>query len=470
MAPPAVVAPAVVWTDNPYTSDFNPGTSVGQKIFLEKTKGLPSGERFALTSGNSKGIMDFLKVKEQILGKAVTAIPTAYPGGVPSERMNLVYQSLSITLEMTQRAAHQRFGTAIGEHDPIPNQPWATAMLDPGAVPADQPKFYDRVHGNVVVELIKNILTPGAWDDLMLQELKFGFTDTLGTKSYDGPTMLKVLLEEIDPTSSVNIELHRQAIEATKLHEFKGNLPDMLKSIEKHHQVIVGNGFHYDSDTYRRHILSALQSGPNAVFNTKIQAIKSDVDAGHGYNSDITPQALLMSSKQLYNNISRRGEWNKVDPKDAQILALTTALKTDKPAPTFTKGDQSSKFTGEKTVPGMDTLAVWRTKKVGDTLVKSGTTYHWCTHHKSEKFGYDGLYYASHDDASHDEWKQSGGGNRARIFGANAKVSTSESTTKSKSSHKDLQISEALKTALCTNLCVSEEDIDKIIKSTSQEN
>ena len=50
----------------------------------------------------------------------------------------------------------------------------------------------------------------------MLQQHRFAFTDITGMKSYDGPTFLKVLLEEIDPTASVNMELHRQATERAK--------------------------------------------------------------------------------------------------------------------------------------------------------------------------------------------------------------------------------------------------------------
>ena len=123
-APPGgagnVTAPVVVWTDNPFTSNFNPGTAVGQKIFLEKTKGLAAGDRLPLTRASSTAIMDFLKVKEQLMRTVVTAIPTTYAGGVAGSRMNLIHQSPSILLDMTQRAAHQRFGTALGEHDPIP--------------------------------------------------------------------------------------------------------------------------------------------------------------------------------------------------------------------------------------------------------------------------------------------------------------------------------------------------------------
>ena len=56
----------------------------------------------------------------------------------------------------------------------------------------------------------------------------------------------------------------------------------MCKSIERHLQAIVENGHAYDADTYRRHILDTLLSGPNADFNIRIKSIKNDVDAGYG--------------------------------------------------------------------------------------------------------------------------------------------------------------------------------------------
>ena len=100
----------------------------------------------------------------------------------------------------------------------------------------------------------------------------------------------------------------------------------MCKSIERHFQSIVENGHAYNAETYRRHVLYALLSGPNADFNTRMKSIKSDVDAGYGYNANAAPDTLLVSAKQLYTNISRWNEWSKVDPRDAQILALTTVL------------------------------------------------------------------------------------------------------------------------------------------------
>ena len=92
--------------------------------------------------------------------------------------------------------------------------------------------------------------------------------------------MLKVLLEGIELTASVNVELHRQAIEGAKLQEHKGNFIEMCKSIERHFQAIVENGHAYDAETYRRQILDALLSVPNSDCNTRMKSIKSDMDAG----------------------------------------------------------------------------------------------------------------------------------------------------------------------------------------------
>ena len=108
----------------------------------------------ALTNSNAQKIMEILKVKEQVMGSVITFVPTAYSGGIGIDHKNLISQSPSISLEACQRAAFVRFAAPLGDNDPIPDQPWTTAQLDPGASNDDKAKFYDRVNGNVVVELL----------------------------------------------------------------------------------------------------------------------------------------------------------------------------------------------------------------------------------------------------------------------------------------------------------------------------
>ena len=95
-----------------------------------------------------------------------------------------------------------------------------------------------------------------------------------------------------------------------------------------------------------------------------MKSIKSDMDAGYGYNANIAPATLLMSAKQLYTNIPRRNKWSKVDPRDAQILALTIALERHPSK----KSHRSSGYGGskEETIPDMNLL-----KKVEENQQRS---------------------------------------------------------------------------------------------------
>ena len=102
------------------TGDFNPGKVAGHKIFLEKTKGLATAGQLPLTNASATKIMEFLKMKEQLMGTVVTGVPTVYTAGVGSSLMNLIHQSPSIPLEIVQRGAHARFGTTLADGDTIP--------------------------------------------------------------------------------------------------------------------------------------------------------------------------------------------------------------------------------------------------------------------------------------------------------------------------------------------------------------
>ena len=230
---------------------------------------------------------------------------------------------------------------------------------------------------------------------------------------------------------------------------------EMLKTIEKHHQAIVENKHAYDSNTYHHHLMTELLTGSNPVFDTKLQTIKSDVDVCYGYNTTITPQALIISSKQQYFNISRRGEWNKIDPRDAQIMALTTALKDSKtaaPAPAPSKNIDAKKE--------RELYFEWRTNNKGSTATWKGRLHTWCPNHKKAGV-FDGMYYDSHTPETHDTWQAM----MDVKYGSKRNGKKSTPATETASTDKLLKISDALKDAHFSNLCVSEDDLVKIIDS-----
>ena len=128
---PEVAAPVLIWNENTLTGNFNPGTVAGQKIFLEKTKGLAIAGQLPLSNASASKIMEFLKIKEQLMGTVVTGFPTVYTAGVGSSPRNLIHQSPLIPLEIVQQGAHARFGTGLADGDTIPAHPWILVALDP---------------------------------------------------------------------------------------------------------------------------------------------------------------------------------------------------------------------------------------------------------------------------------------------------------------------------------------------------
>ena len=114
----------------------------------------------------------------------------------------------------------------------------------------------------------------------------------------------------------------------------------------------------------------------------------------------------MRSAKSMYINADRLGEWNKVDPKDARIMALASevressntakaAASTGNTAPSLTNSRKEISVNAN-VVEGTKTLKKWRTVNVGSTVKVDGTIYIWYPHHKHSEGTFDGLYYSSH--------------------------------------------------------------------------
>ena len=75
--------------------------------------------------------MNHLKLKEQLIGAAVTCIPSACALGVPSDMMNLIHQNPFLS----------RFPIALGDGVPVSAQPWIAKTLDPANNVGDKKVF-----------------------------------------------------------------------------------------------------------------------------------------------------------------------------------------------------------------------------------------------------------------------------------------------------------------------------------------
>lgn len=461
---------AISWTVNPLSEKFNPGTASGAKIFIEKSKGPASGERIGDTITESKPLFEYLKTKQIAFGPCVTKIPIEFDAtGNPTKFGNIIDQYQSIKLEHVQRCAHKRYGTALAWNAPIPassqNALWIQRDIDPANSDPDKDVFYDRVDGSVVAQALNNTLTPSAINNLDLKRHFFTFADANGHHHQDGPTMLLMILQKVDPSTSVSTENHRKNIEQATMQPFNNVVPDLISYIENQHKAVIENGATYEHDTLRRHAITALKSGPNAEFNKFIGDVERDIESGIGQHALITVDNLFSASERFYNNLVSKKEWTNVDPKDARLLALATEiehLKNNKQG----QGKSSAQGQGSDDTTLFYGVQLWRTKFRGKTITRDGKTWNWCPHHKHPAGHYEGLYYDNHDESGHNEWKQR---RNAQTRQGKAKTAAATSApTAGDAGKKKLTIANELKTAFASNLCVSEEDIEKIIAKVNE--
>ncbi len=372
-----------------------------------------------------------------------------------------------ILMKDVQHAAHCWFSAILLPTDPIPASPFTSRSIDPANVDGDKKVFYDRVNASVLAKLIENTLTTIGFQDLLLQKDMFTFTDSAtGEVHFDGPTMLKIILTQIDPDTIVGMDTLKAQLESMKLHEHGNDVAKMLTSMQSIYNTLKENG--HEPDSYRCYIYTALISGPNADFNAFMQRIIDDIQSGNGYHKNITTDNLIITACTKYNNMVADKTWGKVDPRNAKIMALTTALEEIKKNNSSKSTDAANATDGGGKVNKFATLEEWRMKFDGDIKVVSGRTFYWCKHHKGKH--YDGLYVSSHSPEHHDAWvKDKHASRNGRYLPKDAVRAPSKPDDKDAANKSTLGLTDKLKQVLMTNACMSKEDVDKMYQ-LAQEN
>ena len=325
LAPAVAPAPVETWTENPNQGNFNPGTKLGSDIFKLKTKGLSDDRRLSLEKKDSQIFKRLLEAKSPTFGQVVTHIPVQFaPDGTATQHGNLLSNYSEISIKCLQRRALDQFGTAIAEADPIPvARPWPKATLDPATVATDKDKFYNHVNANAVHEWLRNVLDEEAYAELLLQKEEFEFIDAAtGDIVFDGIIMLFLALNKYDPSVVVGIECLRIKLETIRLHGYKNNVKELSKDFQRTVKDIRRLGGTCESTC--RYLMTALMSGPNAKFNSYIDRINDDIEAKSGPYKDFTVESIMSAATTKYETMDRTGDWSKVDPRDAKLLALTT--------------------------------------------------------------------------------------------------------------------------------------------------
>jgi len=343
--------------------------------------------------------------------------------------------------------------------------------LDPANSADDEALFYEQVHSMAMAELIKNTVTPAGLTKILKGHAsEISFVDPVnGATFYDGPCLLYLLWDRVDPSLSINVENLREDIEKTRLHQFSNNVDDLLSHIEDKYQRILD--MNKSCESIVRYTMNALLSGPDKEFNRYMRAMKGDIDAGTGQHANISYGELVAASRNKYQNMVAQGEYGKVDPRETQMIALATEVQQLRgqlaSANTTSKapgGNYARPVDRSNDTPGLDrtilpgtVIEKWRIVQHGDgtaCVICDGKQYWKCSHHV-DKAGRWSFMYVRHKEEDHEAAV-------AKFKKKKPKTEDDANAHATQTSNAKLVVGDKLKEVLCSRFMVGDKDATDI--------
>ena len=157
-----------------------------------------------------------------------------------------------------------------------------------------------QIDANVVHQLMVNSITATGYSNVIQgHEDEISYTcPVTGFIVVDGPSLLHLIWQKVDPSLTVNVEMLRAKIGSAKLNGYENNVDTMLTEIEDTYQRIR----HMDAmcESILRYTMTACLSSPCYDFNSFVKAIKGNVDAGIEPHAIITFPQFMSAARNKY--------------------------------------------------------------------------------------------------------------------------------------------------------------------------
>jgi len=388
-----MTTPPISFLSDPFEGDINPGTADGAKLFASATKDRTKENLLTIAQSKVTDIMATFRHDSNMFcwGKLINMIDDNKGG-----RVRILEDFTLCNLMLVQEeAARTWFKQDHKNGDPYTHT--LKAAFDPATDSDDKIMFFRQVRSKMIAKRIESSLSSASWKVLFGKRKHFTWMGSNGIASYDGPTMLQIIISTVNPSTRVGISDLKVSIRTARLVQVQWDVVALCDKMTADYLLITElNGKHDDMvlDTY-----TALLSGKNDIFNNFVQRGKDDWELRKDQNyEDVMDNATVK-----YNNMVKQKIWTQTDPKDVKILALTTLnheLQNGKKAGKSYAGAVTGGGVAEK--EWVFTLDPWRIVKEGSSKTVDGKTWNWCPHHKREG-KYDGMYVA-HTPDKHDEW------------------------------------------------------------------
>jgi len=196
----------------------------------------------------------------------------------------------------------------------VPNNK-AIVDIDPANDANHRPLFYKRVRSEMIAKYLERCLIKATLKQLDIRRSEFVRTDSSGEKITDGPSMLKIVVDTINPSTRVGVGNLMKDIEMSTL-AIENNVDDMLDFIYSSYNQLIDEGEVHPH--FVRYFFNALLSGNIEIFTQTIQWENDDWEKG----TDVSHEDLISMASSKFKNMIADRSWEKKDPKDAKIVAL----------------------------------------------------------------------------------------------------------------------------------------------------
>ena len=391
---PNMAAANISYVTNPYLGNINPGDTNGSKLYLKATEELSKENKIDIKVDNAHKFIDQVRSDANKFGWGPLVF-NVQTGSNPNTFVNLLENHEDVKLEHMLHQANIIWGTVGNDFNTALPVVKTVVDLNPAPGNNELALFYKRVKSGMIAERIKGYLKLSDWENLQNDSGDFTWNGTYGVES-DGPTMLWHLLRRCNPSTRVGVSGLKTMLRDTRSPQFKHDVVKMTDFMQKQYKKILEKGFKHDD--YLLDLYNSLQSVPNEAFQKWITDDKQSWELG----DPKTPSELISNAVTLYNNAVHNKTWNKPDPKDAKLIALTTQLeKFIKSSGNQTALATDGKPSAKPTSKPRNVIDDWRKKKGTAKVTKDGQTWYWCPKHKVDG-EYDGLY-VTHSPENHDK-------------------------------------------------------------------
>ncbi len=395
---------------NPYDGDIFPGEAAGAKLYQIATQPeADESKRFSITASDSLPFRNALTSACSRFGWGglVTAVPLSYDATTndPDSFGDILTNPDAVPMDMVIFNAGRTWSSVDYATKTVNSR--NVASIDPGRTATDRPVFQTRLKSSMIAEWVEGHIDQPSWKMIQLCSSYYQWSVPAakgGGFRNDGPTLLKILFELMDPSTEIGTEEFRKTIQNARLSNYKYNVNEALNEVEHSYQKIVLRNETYDS--LRLHIFDLLLSAKNDEFLQWVRRVKQDVNTGSGEYKNFTAQQLILAARKQYNNMAKSGSWDKVDPRDAQFAAMATQiqqLQAAQAAHATSGGGHTGGNNSGSNGGGSKKYQVeeWMTKKTEDQIWWNGKPWWWCTNHNDGK----GMY-VRHPPSDHSKWKQ----------------------------------------------------------------